>query len=149
MADSDGDGVSSVDSGGGSSGGSGLVSAARYQGAASLARVVVGLGAGLLAGGFFWFGLIDAPIGDVAMTGIAIGTGATLGAMIAALISLEATLSAPVPPTTGRAHYATRVRRLSLLLLIIGMLLILGAATLTLNVKGTGGDEAATTTVAT
>jgi len=118
--------------------------------ATALTRLIAALAAGLLTVSFAWFALIDAPISDLAMGIFAAGAGLGVGAVITALLSLESAVSGaaqgelPAP----RAARAQRLRRLALILLCLGLVVLTIAATLTLNVKGSGTDDEETATVA-
>jgi hypothetical protein len=84
---------------------------------------------GALGAGFAWFAWIDAPITDMAM-------GLFACAALAGFLAISiASLAAPG---------ARRAQQLALLLNLVSLLLLLGSATLTLNLKGTGDDEATT-----
>jgi len=93
----------------------------------------------LLGAGFAWFAYIDAPITDGAMRLFA-------AAVLAALLSVVAALR------SGEARTATagaRSRRIALWLFVAASALLLTAATLTLNLRGTDSwDSDAQTTVA-
>lgn len=84
----------------------------------------------LLAAGFAWFAYIDAPITDAAMWLFAAAVLAGLLSVVAALVSGEV-----ASPVAG-----TRWRRATLLLFMAALALMLTAATVTLNLKGTGSE---------
>jgi predicted MFS family arabinose efflux permease len=90
----------------------------------------------VLGAGFAWFAYIDAPITDGAMRLIAVAVLAGLLCMIAALSCGEA--------KTERA--ARRWKRVALWSFVLTTALMLTAATVTLNLKGTGSDESDTQT---
>ena len=89
-----------------------------------------------LGAGFGWFAYIDAPITDGAMWLFAAAVTMGLLSLIAGLVSSEA----HAPP------FGTRTRRVALLLFAMSMALLLTAATVTLNLKGTSADDADTQT---
>lgn len=91
-----------------------------------------------LGAGFAWFAYIDAPITDGAMWLFAAAAVAGFLSLVAALVSGEAFS----PP------YGARTRRAALLLFAVTMALLLTAATVTLNLKGTGTDDSDTQTAA-
>lgn len=100
------------------------------------ARWLVSLNLVVFGGGFAWFAYIDAPITDGALRVFAGAVLAGLVSMVAALISGES--------RTEKA--ARRSRRVALWLFAVATALMLTAATVTLNLKGTGSDEADTQT---
>lgn len=85
----------------------------------------------VLGAGFAWFAYIDAPITDGAMRLIAAAALAGLLCMVAALICAEA--------QTERAW--RRWRRMALWSFALATALMVTAATVTLNLKGTGADQ--------
>ena len=99
-------------------------------------RWFVQLDLGLLGAGFAWFAYIDAPITDGAMRLFAIAVLVALLSMIAALRSGEAASAA-----TG-----ARARRVALWLFVAATALMLTAATVTLNLRGTGSEDSDTNT---
>jgi NADH:ubiquinone oxidoreductase subunit 6 (subunit J) len=105
------------------------------QSAHGLARTLVRLGGVLLAVAFGWFAYVDAPLADVALLLFAVGAAAATAAIIAALLSIEASLSA----TPGAR--SVRLRRMGLLLLAIALVLMVTSATLTLSLQGTMSDQ--------
>lgn len=106
--------------------------------ARSAARRLAQWNLATLGAGFAWFAYIDAPITDGAMWLIAAAAAIGLLSLIAALVSAEAFS----PP------YLVRTRRAALLLFAATMALLLTAATVTLNLKGTGADDSDTRTSA-
>ena len=82
-----------------------------------------------LGAGFAWFAYIDAPITDMAMELFALAVGS--GFLAVCLASLA-------------GPGARLVQRLALLLSLASLLLLLASATATLNVKGTGDEDATT-----
>jgi uncharacterized membrane protein len=113
-------------------------SAADHQGRAgrAAARALVRWNLAALAGGFAWFGYIDAPITDGAMWLFAAAVIAAFLSLVTALVGCEARSA------TGGA----RTRRAAQLLFGVAMGLLLAAATVTLNLKGTGSGDADTQT---
>ena len=100
------------------------------------ARGLVRLNLAVLGAGFAWFAYVDAPITDGAIRVFAAAVLAGLVSMIAALISSE----------SSRERVARRSRRIALWLFVVATALMLTAATVTLNLKGTGSDESETQT---
>ena len=100
------------------------------------ARALARLDLTVLGAGFAWFAYIDAPITDGAMRLFALAAVAGLLALIAALISAE----------TKSAKSARRLQRAALYLFIATTALMVTAATVTLNLKGTGTEESDTQT---
>ena len=100
------------------------------------ARGLVRLNLAVLGATFAWFAYVDAPITDGAIRVFAAAVLAGLVSMIAALISSE----------SGRESVARRSRRVALWLFVVATALMLTAATVTLNLKGTGSDESETQT---
>ena len=98
------------------------------------ARGLVRLNLAVLGAGFAWFAYIDAPITDGAMRLIAASVLAGLVSLVAALISSE----------SGRNRVVRRSQRIALWLFAVATALMLVAATVTLNLKGTGSDESET-----
>ena len=90
----------------------------------------------VLGAGFAWFAYIDAPITDEAMRLLAAAVLAGLLSVVAALISGE----------SRTERFARRARRAALWLFVVTTALMLTAATVTLNLKGTGTDESDTQT---
>ena len=99
----------------------------------SLARLLAKLSLAAAALALGWFNWVDAPITDGAMLLVAAGELLLVAAASAALLSLEAAVAA-LPPRVQRW------RRLALALLLSGLLLLVVAAVLTLNLRGTGDD---------
>jgi len=100
------------------------------------ARALLRLDLTVVGAGFAWFAYIDAPITDGAMRLIA-------AAVLAGLLCVVATLSCG-ESTTERA--ARRWWRIGVWSFAVTTLLMLAAATVTLNLKGTGTDETDTQT---
>ena len=100
------------------------------------ARWLVQLDLALLAAGFAWFAYIDAPITDGAMRLFAAAVLAAFLSVVAALRSVEARAEAS----------GARSRRTAQWLFVAAAALLLTAATLTLNLRGTGGDDSDTQT---
>lgn len=104
------------------------------HGAGAAARALVRWNLAALGAGFAWFAYIDAPITDGAMWLFAAAVIAGFLSLITALVGCEA----------GSA--ATGTRRAAQLLFGVALGLLLAAATVTLNLKGTGGEDADTQT---
>ena len=104
--------------------------------ARSAARRLAQWNLAALGAGFAWFAYIDAPITDGAMWLFAAAVVTGLLSLIAGLVSSEA----HAPP------FGARTRRVALLLFAVSMALLLSAATVTLNLKGTGADDSDTQT---
>ena len=100
------------------------------------ARWFIRLNFALLGAGFAWFAYIDAPITDGAMRLFAAAVLAAFLSVVAALRSGEAATAAS----------GTRARRVALWLFTAAVALMLTAATLTLNLRGTYSDDADTQT---
>jgi hypothetical protein len=100
------------------------------------ARALVRWNLAALGGGFAWFAYIDAPITDGAMWLFA-------AAVIAGFLSL---MTALVGCETRSVATSARTRRAAQLLFGVALGLLLAAATVTLNLKGTGGEDADTQT---
>lgn len=97
------------------------------QSAPPPARWFVQLNFAVLGAGFAWFAYIDAPITDGAMRLFAAAVLAALLSVVAALRSGEARTAAA----------GARSRRVALWLFVAASALLLTAATLTLNLRGT------------
>jgi len=89
---------------------------------------LAGLALAVLGAGFAWFAYIDAPITDGAMLLFTAAVTCGFLSVCAAIIG----------------GGAARVLRVAALLFLLTLALMLAAATLTLNLKGTGGEEAET-----
>jgi hypothetical protein len=100
------------------------------------ARSLVRLNLIVLGAGFAWFAYVDAPITDGAMRVIAASVLAGLFSLVAALIGSD----------SGNYRVVRRSQRIALWLFAVATALMLLAATVTLNLKGSGGDEAVTQT---
>jgi hypothetical protein len=100
------------------------------------ARGLLRLDLSVLGAGFAWFAYIDAPITDGAMRLFAAAVLAGLLSMIAALICGESKTE-----RVGRRWW-----RVALWSFAVTTVLVLTAATVTLNLKGTGTDESDTQT---
>ena len=100
--------------------------------ARALARLVLAV----MGGGFAWFAYIDAPITDGAMRLFALAVVAGLFSLVSALIGSE----------TRSAKTARRLQRAALYLFIATTALMLTAATVTLNLKGSGMEDSDTQT---
>jgi predicted MFS family arabinose efflux permease len=100
------------------------------------ARSLLRLNLTVLGAGFAWFAYIDAPITDGAMRVFAASVLAGLASLTAALIGSDSVNYRAV----RRAH------RVALWLFVVATALMLLAATVTLNLKGSGGDDAVTQT---
>ena len=105
--------------------------------ARSAANGVARLTLAVLGAGFAWFAYIDAPITDGVMWLFSSAVGAGFLSVIAALVGAEAL----------RPSWSRHTRRAALLLFAVATALLLAAATLTLNLRGAGTDEADTPTV--
>lgn len=104
--------------------------------ARSAARRLAQWNLAALGAGFAWFAYIDAPITDGAMWLFSAAVMTGLLSLIAALVSSEA--HAP--------SFGARTRRAAVLLFAVSMALLLTAATVTLNLKGTAADDSDTQT---
>jgi hypothetical protein len=100
------------------------------------ARSLVRWNLAVLGAGFAWFAYIDAPITDGAMWLFAAAVTVGFLSLVTALVGSEA----------HSAASGARTRRAAQLLFGVALGLLLAAATVTLNLKGTGGDEADTQT---
>lgn len=94
---------------------------------------LAGLTLAMLGAGFAWFAYIDAPITDGAMLLFTAAVAAGFLSVCAAIIG-------------GGVAMA---RRAAVLLFLVSLALLLAAATLTLNLKGTGADDSETQTAVT
>jgi hypothetical protein len=101
-----------------------------------------GLTLALLGAGFAWFAYIDAPITDGAML-------LFTAAVASGFLSVCAVIIGGGAARAGHAVSGARVLRAAALLFLLSLALLLAAATVTLNLKGTGGDEAQTQTTVT
>jgi hypothetical protein len=100
------------------------------------ARATVRLDLAVLGAGFAWFAYIDAPITDGAMRLFALSVLAGLFSLVAALLAVE-----------SRAEKRSRrLQRAALWLFMASTALMLTAATVTLNLKGTDNGESDTQT---
>jgi hypothetical protein len=100
------------------------------------ARGLLRLNLSVLGAAFAWFAYVDAPITDGAMRLIA-------AAVLAGFLSMVAALSCGESKT---ARISRRWWRIALWSFALMTLLMLTAATVTLNLKGTGNDESYTQT---
>jgi hypothetical protein len=100
------------------------------------ARGLLRVNLSVLGAGFAWFAYIDAPITDGAMRLIA-------AAALAGLLSTVATLICGESKTERGSR---RWWRVALWSFAVTSVLMLTAATVTLNLKGTGTDESDTQT---
>jgi hypothetical protein len=100
------------------------------------ARALARLDLTVLGAGFAWFAYIDAPITDGAMRLFALAALAGLFSLIAALLGAE----------TKSVKSARRLQRAALYLFIATTALMLTAATVTLNLKGSGMEDSDTQT---
>ena len=100
------------------------------------ARGTIRLDLTVLGAGFAWFAYIDAPITDGAMRLFALSVLAGLASLMAALLALESRAA-------KRSH---RLQRAALWLFMATTALMLTAATVTLNLKGTDNGESDTQT---
>jgi len=100
------------------------------------ARALVRWNLAALGAGFAWFAYVDAPITDGAMWLFAAAVMAAFLSLVTALVGSEA----------RSATAAARTRRAAQMLFCVALGLLLTAATVTLNLKGTGGDDAGTQT---
>jgi hypothetical protein len=100
------------------------------------ARGLLRLDLSVLGAGFAWFAYIDAPITDGAMRLFAAAVLAGLLSMVSALICGESKTE-----SVGRRWW-----RVALWSFAVTTVLMLTAATVTLNLKGTGTDESDTQT---
>jgi hypothetical protein len=90
----------------------------------------------VLAAAFAWFAYVDAPLTDGAMRLIAAAVLAGVSSIVAALICAEA----------RSEKLRRRCWRLALWSFALSTVLMLTAATVTLNLKGTGPEESDTQT---
>ncbi len=90
----------------------------------------------VLGAGFAWFAYVDAPITDGAMRLVAAAVLAGLVSIVAALICAE----------SKNERISRRCWRVALWAFALTTLLMLTAATVTLNLKGTGTEESDTQT---
>src|SRR5579862_8195516 len=100
------------------------------------ARALVRLNLAVLGAGFAWFAYIDAPITDGAMRVFSASVLAGLASLVAGLVGSESRSNRVV----RRSH------RICLWLFAVATAFMLVAATVTLNLKGTGSDESETQT---
>jgi predicted acyltransferase len=100
---------------------------------------LAGLTLAVLGAGFAWFAYIDAPITDGAMLLFTAAVTAGFLAVCAAIIGGGVAMS-------GRQAFGVRAGRAAVLLFLLELALMLTAATLTLNLKGTAADDADTQT---
>ena len=100
------------------------------------ARWFIQLNFALLGASFAWFAYIDAPITDGAMRLFAAAVLAAFLSVVAALRSAEARAEAS----------GARSRRVASWLFVAAAALMLTAATLTLNLRGTDSEDADTQT---
>ena len=100
------------------------------------ARALLRLDLSVLGAGFAWFAYIDAPITDGAMRLVASAVLAGLLCMVAALSCGESTSE----------RVSRRWWRIGVWSFAVATLLMLAAATVTLNLKGAGTDETDTQT---
>jgi hypothetical protein len=100
------------------------------------ARGLLRLDLAVLGAGFAWFAYIDAPITDGAMRLIAAAVLVGLLSMVAALVCAE----------SKTERVSRRCWRLALWAFAVTTVLMLTAATVTLNLKGTGTEESDTQT---
>jgi hypothetical protein len=100
------------------------------------ARALVRWNLAALGAGFAWFAYIDAPITDGAMWLFAAAVMAGFLSLVTALVGCE----------VRSAASGARTRRAAQLLFGVALGLLLAAATLTLNLKGTGSEDADTQT---
>jgi hypothetical protein len=113
------------------------------QAARAAARTVAWFAAALLATAFGWFAWVDAPLAELALILFAVATACAAVAIIAALLSIEATLQAAPMDTASGALGArsVRMRRTALLFLAIALVLMLSSATMTLSLQGQARDQ--------
>ncbi len=104
---------------------------ATAKGIRGSARDLLRLNLSVLGAGFAWFAYIDAPISDGAMRLIAGSVLCGLLCVVASLICGES--------RTDRIR--RRWRRVALCSFTLMTILMLTAATVTLNLKGSGNDE--------
>lgn len=95
------------------------------------ARGLLRLNLSVLGAGFAWFAYIDAPITDGAMRLFAAAVLAGVLSVVAALICGE----------SRTERFSRRWWRVALWSFLVTTVLMLTAATVTLNLKGTGSDE--------
>jgi hypothetical protein len=100
------------------------------------ARGLLRLDLSVLGAGFAWFAYVDAPITDGAMRLIAAAVLAGLVSMLAALTCAE----------SKTELVSRRCWRVALWTFALTTVLMLTAATVTLNLKGTGTEESDTQT---
>jgi hypothetical protein len=100
------------------------------------ARGLLRLDLSVLGAGFAWFAYVDAPITDGAMRLIA-------GAVLAGLLSIIAALICAESKTE---RVSRRCWRVALWAFALTTVLMLTAATVTLNLKGSGTEESETQT---
>lgn len=99
-------------------------------------RGLLRLNLSVLGAGFAWFAYVDAPISDGAMRLIA-------AAVLAGVLCVAANLACA---ESQRDRVCRRWWRLGLWSFALMTALMLTAATVTLNLKGTGSDESDTQT---
>jgi hypothetical protein len=104
--------------------------------ARAAARTLVRWNLAALGAGFAWFAYIDAPITDGAMWLFVAAVLAGFLSLVTALVGCEARSAAA----------GARTRRAAQLLFGVALGLLLAAATVTLNLKGTGGGDEGTQT---
>ena len=109
---------------------------AAHRAGRAAARALVRWNLAALGAGFAWFAYVDAPITDGAMWLFAAAVLAGFMSLVTALVGSEARTAAS----------GARTRRAAQLLFCVAMGLLLAAATVTLNLKGSGGDDADTQT---
>jgi hypothetical protein len=106
---------------------------------------LAGLNLAVLGAGFAWFAYIDAPITDGAMLLFTAAVAAGFLSVCAAIIAGGVGMAAHQALGT-RAGRAGRAARAAVLLFMVALALMLAAATVTLNLKGTAADDADTQT---
>ena len=113
------------------------------RGAARAAATSIAASSLALAGGALgWFAYVDAPITDGAMGLVVLGVLCAVLAVASALWARELLLA----PVNGDGAVplarAALLRRIALGLLLAALVLLAGATLLTLNLRGSGDDDA-------
>jgi hypothetical protein len=104
------------------------------RGARLLATLLVLLAFGLCGGALAWFAWVEAPITDGVMVLVSAGLLLEVLAAAAALLALEFGV--------GGSARSALARRAALGLVLAGFLVLMVAAALTLNLRGTADEDA-------